>query len=54
MTAVQTSVDQLKTVVDGADTAGVATTAAQFAAGLTSLETSTQALFTGVDAACKA
>ena len=36
--AVQSSVDQLKTVVDNADQAGAATTATQFAAGLGSLE----------------
>jgi len=50
--AVQTSVDQLKTIVDNADTAGAATTAAQLAAGLGSLKTSAQGLFTAVDQAC--
>jgi len=50
--AVQTSVDQLKTVVDNADTAGVATTAAQFLVGLGGLKTSVTALFTAVDQKC--
>jgi hypothetical protein len=54
MTAVQTSVDQLKTIVDDADTAGVATTATQFAVGLTTLKTSIETLFAAVDAACNA
>ncbi len=50
--AVQTSVDQLKTVVDDADSAGVAKTAAQFLVGLGSLKTSVTALFTAVDQKC--
>ena len=50
--AVQTSVDQLKTVVDDADSAGVAKTAAQFLVGLGSLKTTVTALFTAVDQKC--
>lgn len=50
--AVQTSVDQLKTVVDDADSSGVAKTAAQFLVGLGSLKTTVTALFTAVDQKC--
>lgn len=51
--ALQSSVDQLKTVVDNADTAGAAATATAFVAGLDALKTSAQALFTAVDQACQ-
>jgi hypothetical protein len=50
--AVQGSVDQLKTVVDNADSAGAATTASQFVAGLVTLKTSMQTLITAIDDAC--
>lgn len=52
MAAVQASVDQLRAVVDDADTAGVATTTAKFLAGLGGLKTSSQALFTALDQSC--
>lgn len=50
--AVQSSVDQLKAVVDKADTQDAATTAAEFVGGVASLKTTTQALFTAIDRAC--
>jgi hypothetical protein len=50
--AVQASVDQLQTVIDDAEAAGVATTAAQFIAGLEGLTTTLQEVFTAVDRAC--
>jgi hypothetical protein len=51
--AVQSSVDQLRKVVDNADNVDVATTATQSVAALGSLKTSVQALFAAVDQACQ-
>jgi hypothetical protein len=51
--AVGSSVQQMKQVVDKADTADVATTAGQFVAALGNLKRSVESLFAAIDQACK-